>query len=184
MGSHCTTGGWLLGKDIDGTQAEFGMIMRIIYKIVSVGLFVTKESLVRIPHAATSLYRIPSSLDSRSAVTLSDAFPTGMESGALNAHVRPGCSVAVVGAGPVGLAAMLTAKLYSPAHIVVIDLDDERLRFARSLGADATINSGASNAMDLLDAQSNGVGFDAVIEAVGIPQVGVAPSVRFECNSH
>ena len=126
---------------------------------------------MRIPHAATSLYRVPPSLDPYAAVTLSDAFPTGMESGALNAKVNPGSSVAVVGAGPVGLAAMLTAKLYSPAHLVVIDLDDERLKQARALGADATVNPGAPNAMDLLNAQTDGVGFDAVIEAVGIPKV-------------
>ena len=179
MGSHCETGGWLLGKDIDGTQAEFGIATIQGGEGSFLEHLLTKSLLVRIPHAATSLYRMPSNLSPRDAVTLSDAFPTGMESGALNARVRPGCSVAIVGAGPVGLAAMLTAKLYSPAHLVVIDMDDKRLEYARSLGADATINPGAPGAMDLLDAQTDGVGFDSVMEAVGVPQVRKVPFASF-----
>lgn len=148
MSSHCSSGGWLLGNSQDGTQAEY----------------------VRIPHATSSLYKIPASIDPRAAVTLSDAFPTGMESGAMNACVQPGSTVAVIGAGPVGLAAMLTAKLYSPSYLVAIDLDETRLGHAKRLGADETVNPSSPSAMEALEKATDGVGFDAVIEAVGVPK--------------
>ena len=119
MYSHCTTGGWILGNTIDGTQAEY----------------------VRIPHADTSLYPIPAGADEEALVMLSDILPTGFECGVLNGKVQPGCTVAIVGAGPIGLAALLTAQFYSPAEIIMIDLDDNRLEVAKRFGATATINS-------------------------------------------
>src|SRR5471030_464860 len=119
MFSHCTTGGWILGNTIDGTQAEF----------------------VRTPHADTSLYPIPDGADEEALVMLSDILPTGFECGVLNGKVEPGCTVAIVGAGPVGLAALLTAQFYSPAEIIMIDLDDNRLDVAKRFGATGTVNS-------------------------------------------
>ncbi|OJJ48029.1 hypothetical protein ASPZODRAFT_95177 [Penicilliopsis zonata CBS 506.65] len=148
MCSHCTGGGWQLGNLIDGTQAEY----------------------VRVPHAAGSLYPLPESLDPQAAVALSDALPTGMECGTLNARIAPGCSVAIVGAGPVGLAALLTARLSTPARIVVFDLDEARLAHARRLGADETLSPLDAGAVDQLLDKMDVPGFDAVIEAVGIPQ--------------
>ncbi|KAJ5325142.1 uncharacterized protein N7506_008244 [Penicillium brevicompactum] len=145
--AHCTNGGWTLGNQIDGTQAEY----------------------VRVPHATLSLYPLPESIDSRAAVAVSDAFPTGLECGVLSANVQPGATVVIVGAGPVGMAALLTAQLYTPALIVVVDLDDTRLATAGRLGAHATVNSGSEDAERRLMELSEGHGFDSVIEAVGIP---------------
>lgn len=147
MYSHCGSGGWILGHMIDGTQAEY----------------------VRIPHADTSLYHIPDNLDEEALVMLSDILPTGFECGVLNGQVEPGCSVAVVGAGPVGLAAVLTAQFYSPAKIIVIDLDDNRLAVARKFGATNTINSGSEDPVAAVMALTDGLGVDTSIEAVGIP---------------
>ncbi|KAJ5520912.1 hypothetical protein N7463_001365 [Penicillium fimorum] len=147
MNSHCATGGWVLGNLIDGTQAEY----------------------VRIPHAINSLYKLPGNIDPAEMAGFSDAFPTGMECGTLNANVQPGKSLAIVGAGPVGLAAMLTSKLYSPYPIVVLDKDSNRLEQAKKLGADKVINVDAFNAMEELDSVVDGKGFDSVIEAVGTP---------------
>src|ERR1035438_8381815 len=113
MYSHCTTGGWILGNSIDGMQAEFA----------------------RIPHADMSLYPIPASADEEALVMLSDILPTGFECGVLNGKVAPGNTVAIVGAGPIGLAALLTAQFYSPAEIIMIDLDDNRLEVAKCFGA-------------------------------------------------
>ena len=147
MYSHCTTGGWLLGNRIDGTQAEF----------------------VRIPHADTSLYPVPAAADPEAMVMLSDILPTGFECGVLNGKVAPGGSVAIVGAGPIGLAALLTAQLYTPGRIIAIDLDDNRLAVARAFGATDCINSGDGNALAAVLALTGGIGVDTVIEAVGIP---------------
>jgi alcohol dehydrogenase len=147
MYSHCTTGGWILGNKIDGTQAEF----------------------VRIPHADTSLYPIPDGADEEALVMLSDILPTGFECGVLNGKIQPGSSVAIVGAGPIGLAALLTAQLYSPARIILIDLDDNRLDVARRFGATATVNSGDGKAMEAVMKMTEGMGVDTAIEAVGIP---------------
>ena len=147
MYSHCSTGGWLLGNRIDGTQAE----------------------LVRIPHADTSLYRIPDGADEEAMVMLSDILPTGFECGVLNGKVAPGGSVAIVGAGPVGLAALLTAQLYSPAEIIMIDLDDNRLEVAKRLGATAAVNSANGEARETVMRMTDGRGVDTAIEAVGIP---------------
>ncbi len=147
MYSHCTTGGWILGNTIDGTQAEF----------------------VRTPHADTSLYAIPAGLDEESLVMMSDILPTGFECGVLNGKVQPGSTVAIVGAGPIGLAALLTAQFYSPAQIIMIDLDDNRLEAAKRFGATACINSSDGKAADVVMRMTGACGADTVIEAVGIP---------------
>ncbi|MCO8030287.1 zinc-dependent alcohol dehydrogenase family protein [Brevundimonas diminuta] len=147
MYSHCSTGGWILGNAIDGTQAEY----------------------VRIPHAETSLYPLPDGADEEAMAMLSDILPTGFECGVLNGKVAPGASVAIVGAGPIGLAALLTAQLYSPAEIIMIDLDDNRLDVARRFGATQTINTSAVDAADQVLKLTGGRGVDTAIEAVGIP---------------
>jgi alcohol dehydrogenase len=147
MYSHCTTGGWILGNEIDGTQAEY----------------------VRIPHADTSLYRIPDGAEEDALVMLSDILPTGFECGVLNGKVQPGDTIAIVGSGPIGLAALLTAQFYSPASIIMIDLDDNRLDIAKRFGATATVNSKDGKAAEKVKQLTNGRGVDAAIEAVGIP---------------
>jgi len=114
MYSHCVTGGWILGNRIDGTQAEF----------------------VRIPYADTSLYPIPEGADEEALVMLSDILPTGFECGVLNGKVQPGSTVAIVGAGPIGLAALLTAQFFSPAEVIMLDLDDNRLDVQTGLELD------------------------------------------------
>ena len=147
MYSHCTTGGWILGNTIDGTQAEY----------------------VRTPHADTSLYPIPRGADEEALVMLSDILPTGFECGVLNGKVAPGSTVAIVGSGPIGLAALLTAQFYSPAEIIMIDLDDNRLGLARQFGATQTINSSDGKAAEKVKALTGGRGVDTAIEAVGVP---------------
>ena len=147
MYSHCRHGGWILGYTIDGTQAEY----------------------VRIPQADGSLYHFPPGGDEESLIMLSDILPTGFECGVLNGQVKPGDSVAIVGAGPVGLAVLLTAQFYSPAAIFMIDLDDKRLAVAKKFGATTLINSGAGNAADQVMRLTEGAGVDVAIEAVGIP---------------
>ena len=147
MYSHCTTGGWILGNEIDGTQAEY----------------------VRIPHADTSLYPIPAGADEEALVMLSDILPTGFECGVLNGKVAPGSTVAIVGSGPIGLAALLTAQFYSPGEVIMIDLDDNRLEVARRFGATQTINSADGKATEKVKALTGGKGVDTAIEAVGVP---------------
>jgi alcohol dehydrogenase len=147
MYSHCTTGGWILGNKIDGTQAEF----------------------VRIPHADTSLYPIPQGLDEEALVMLSDILPTGFECGVLNGKIQPGSTVGIVGSGPIGLAALLTAQFYAPAQIIMIDLDDSRLAIAKRFGATAIVNSTDSHAAEAILKLTDGRGVDTAIEAVGIP---------------
>ena len=147
MYSHCTTGGWILGNTIDGTQAEY----------------------VRIPHADTSLYRIPAGADEEALVMLSDILPTGFECGVLNGKIAPGADVAIVGAGPIGLAALLTAQFYTPSQLIVIDLDENRLEVARRFGATSTINSGDGKGAGKVMALTDGRGVDCAIEAVGVP---------------
>lgn len=147
MYSHCTTGGWQLGHLIDGTQAEY----------------------VRVPHADTSLYPIPADADEEALVMLSDILPTGFECGVLNGKVQPGSTVAIVGAGPVGLAALLTARFYSPSRIIVVDLDDNRLEVAKRFGATDLVNSADGKAADAVKTLTEGRGVDTAIEAVGIP---------------
>jgi len=147
MYSHCTTGGWILGNSIDGTQAEF----------------------VRIPYADNSLYPIAAGADEEALVMLSDILPTGFECGVLNGKVQPGSIVAIVGSGPVGLAALLTAQFYSPAEIIMIDLDANRLEMAKRFGATSAINSTDGNAAETVIKMTGGRGVDTAIEAVGIP---------------
>ena len=147
MYSHCTTGGWILGNSIDGTQAQF----------------------VRIPYAETSLYPIPEGADEEALVMLSDILPTGFECGVLNGKVQPGQSLAIVGSGPIGLAALLTAQFYSPAQIIMIDLDDNRLKVAKRFGATVTVNCTDGKAVAAVMKLTGNRGVDTVIEAVGIP---------------
>jgi alcohol dehydrogenase len=147
MYSHCTTGGWILGNAIDGTQAEY----------------------VRIPHADTSLYHIPEGADEEALVMLSDILPTGFECGVLNGKVAPGNTVAIVGAGPIGLAALLTAQFYAPAEIIMVDLDDNRLEVAKRFGATATVNGGKEDPAEAVLRLTGGRGVDTAIEAVGVP---------------
>jgi len=147
MYSHCTTGGWILGNAVDGTQAEF----------------------VRIPHADTSLHPVPQGADEEALVMLSDILPTGFECGVLNGQVSPGSTVAIVGAGPVGLAALLTAQFYSPSQIIMVDMDDHRLEVARTFGATHTLNSGQTNIVESILEMTEGKGVDTAIEAVGVP---------------
>ena len=117
--AHCEDGGWILGHLIEGTQAEY----------------------VRIPHADNSLYHAPKGISDDGLVMLSDILPTGFEIGVLSGKVEPGCSVAIVGAGPVGMSALLTAQFYSPGKIIMVDLDDNRLETSKSFGATDTVNS-------------------------------------------
>lgn len=147
MYSHCRSGGWILGNTIDGTQAEY----------------------VRIPYADTSLYLLPEGADEEALVMLSDILPTGFECGVLNGQIKPGDTVAIVGAGPIGLAALLTAQFYSPASILMIDLDDNRLRVAQDFGATTVINSSDGKAVERVMELTQGAGVDTAIEAVGVP---------------
>jgi alcohol dehydrogenase len=147
MPSHCVNGGWILGYEIDGTQAEF----------------------VRIPYANTSLYPILDREDEEPLVMCSDILPTGFECGVLNGQVAPGSVVAIVGSGPIGLAALLTAQFYSPAEIIMIDLDDKRLETALSFGATSIINSTDGKAQEKVMKMTGNRGVDTVIEAVGVP---------------
>jgi alcohol dehydrogenase len=147
MYSHCEKGGWILGHLIDGTQAEY----------------------VRIPFADTSLYHCPEGTDEEALVMLSDILPTGFECGVLNGKVAPGSTVAIVGSGPIGLASLLTAQFYTPASIIMIDPDDNRLEVAKKFGATHTINNSRDNVVDLVKGLTGGKGVDTAIEAVGIP---------------
>ncbi len=148
MYSHCENGGgWILGVKIDGTQAEF----------------------VRIPFADNSLYLIPSGADEEALVMLSDILPTGFECGILNGQVKPGDTVAIIGAGPIGLATLLTAQFYSPAEVIMIDNDDNRLKVAKMFGATQVVNNGLGNATEKIMALTANRGVDVAIEAVGIP---------------
>lgn len=143
--SHCRDGGWILGHLIDGTQAEY----------------------VRIPHADNSLYPLPKEIDRAAAVMLSDILPTGHEIGALNGEVTLGDTVAIVGAGPIGLAALMTSQFYSPARTIMIDPDENRLAMAKQLGATDII---AQDPIEAIEKLTGGEGVDVAMEAVGIPE--------------
>ena len=147
MYSHCADGGWILGHTIDGTQAEY----------------------VRIPHADNSLYPVPAGADEEALVMLSDILPTGFEIGVLAGKVKPGDSVVIVGAGPVGMAALLTAQFYSPALLIMVDGDTNRLEVAQRFGATHVIDINTQNAVERIFELTQGVGVDVAIEAVGIP---------------
>jgi alcohol dehydrogenase len=145
---QCTGGGgWIFGHTIDGLQAE----------------------LARVPFADTSLYKVPAGLSDEDVLFLADILPTAYEVGVLNGGVQPGDVVAVVGAGPIGLATIMTAKLFTPAHIVAIDLDDGRLEKALEFGADSTINNGSVDAIARIMELTEGLGVDVAVEAVGVP---------------
>jgi alcohol dehydrogenase len=145
----CTGGGgWIFGHLIDGLQAEYA----------------------RVPFADTSVYKVPPELDDEQVIFLADILPTAYEVGVLNGRVEPGDTVAIVGAGPIGLAAVLTARLLTPAHIVAIDVDDSRLERARELGADVAINNVGGSALAAVQQLTGGLGADVAIEAVGIPE--------------
>ncbi len=143
MYSHCEHGGWILGNTIDGTQAEY----------------------VRIPHADSSLHRVPDGGDTEAFVMLSDILPTGFECGVLNGRVQPGDTIAIVGAGPIGLATLLTAQFYSPAEIIMVDPDANRLAVAKSFGATKLVQN---NPVEEIMKLTHDRGVDAAIEAVGI----------------
>jgi len=140
-------GGWILGRTYDGTQAEY----------------------VRVPFADTSTYRLPSGVANEEALMLADVLPTGFEVGVLRATVRPGDVVIVVGTGPVGLAAILGSRLFSPSHIVAVDHADTRLEAARLFGADLVVNNASGDALATVHSVTDGLGADVVIEAVGQP---------------
>ena len=141
-------GGWILGHTIDGTQAEQ----------------------VRVPFADTSTYPVPAGVTDEDVLMLADILPTAYEVGVLNGGVRPGDVVAVVGAGPVGLSAIVGSKLFSPSHVVSIDLDDGRLQAAKRFGADITVNNGTEDAVAALHSITHDLGADVAIEAVGVPE--------------
>lgn len=145
--AHCTDGGWILGHTIDGTQAEH----------------------VRIPYADNSLYPVPESADPEALVMLSDILPTGFEIGVLAGQVKPGDTVAVVGAGPIGMAVLLTAQFYSPSRVIMIDMDPERLEVSRQFGATDVIDARDGKAVEKVMAMTGGKGVDVSVEAVGIP---------------
>lgn len=147
MYSHCERGGWVLGHTIDGTQAEY----------------------VRIPFADTSLHPMAHGASEAAMAMLSDIFPTGYECGVLNGRIKPGDTVGIVGAGPIGLAALLTAQFYSPAKIIMIDPDENRLKVARSMGATEGVVASGGDAADVVMGLTGGRGVDAAIEAVGVP---------------
>ncbi|WP_408645556.1 zinc-dependent alcohol dehydrogenase family protein [Wohlfahrtiimonas populi] len=149
LNAHCMNGGgWIMGYMIDGTQAEY----------------------VRTPFADTSLYHLPNNLAEDIAVLLSDALPTSHEIGVQYGDVQPGDTVAIVGAGPIGMAALLTAQLYSPSELIVVDMDDNRLQMALEMGATKIINSAKEEPIASILKMTNGRGVDCAIEAVGIPQ--------------
>ena len=141
-------GGWILGHLIDGTQAEY----------------------VRVPFAENSTHAVPEGVTDEEMIALADILPTAYEVGVLNGTVRPADVVAIIGAGPIGLAAIMTARLFSPSHIVAIDLADSRLEAARKFGADVVVNSGHDDPWPIIAALSGGLGADVTMEAVGISQ--------------
>jgi alcohol dehydrogenase len=146
-GQCLSGGGWALGHTIDGVQAEFA----------------------RVPFADLSLHQLPQGVTDEAAVLLADILPTSYEVGVLNGQVRPGDSVVIVGAGPIGLAAVMTAKLYSPGCIVVIDPAEPRRDAAKRLGADVVLDGQPEAAVEVVQSLTDGLGADVVMEAVGIP---------------
>jgi alcohol dehydrogenase len=145
----CTGGGgWIFGHLIDGLQAEYA----------------------RVPFAETSVYKVPTGLSDEQVLFLADILPTAYEVGVLNGRVEPGDTVVIVGAGPIGLATIMTAKLHTPGHIVAVDLDDSRLAKALDFGADVVVNSGADDPVGRVLELTEGMGADVAIEAVGIPE--------------
>jgi alcohol dehydrogenase len=150
MPSHCQTVGgigWIFGHLIDGTQAEA----------------------VRVPYADTSLYKVPDAVTDEQAIFLADSLPTGYEVGVLAGRVRPGYTVAVVGAGAVGLSAILTTGLWGASRVIAVDTNKFRLDKAREFGATDTVEAGDTAVADV-KAMTDGLGVDVAIEAVGYPE--------------
>ncbi|PBK87855.1 GroES-like protein [Armillaria gallica] len=148
MPSHCVHGGWKLGNTIDGTQAEY----------------------VRIPHADGSLHLMVEGATAEEQIMISDALPTGFECGVLSGRVSPGCTIAIVGCGPVGISAMVTSQLYSPARVIMIGRNANRVELAKTMGATHGIVSGQGvDVVAAVKELTNGEGADTVIEAVGVP---------------
>ncbi len=146
-GQCLSGGGWILGHLIDGTQAEY----------------------VRVPFADTSTYLAPPGVSDEALLMVADILPTGYEVGVLNGQVRPGDVVAVVGAGPIGLSAIMGSRLYSPSHIVAVDMADARLEAAKQFGADIIVNNARQDPLDAIKSVTGGLGADVAIEAVGVP---------------
>jgi len=140
-------GGWILGHLVDGTQAEY----------------------VRVPFADTSTHAVPAGVSDEQVLMVADILPTGYEVGTLNGHVVPGDVVAVVGAGPIGLAAIMGSRLFSPSHVVAIDLAATRLEAAKQFGADVVVNSTHEDPLEVVRSLTDGLGADVSIEAVGTP---------------
>ncbi|MGW0801522.1 zinc-dependent alcohol dehydrogenase family protein [Nonomuraea sp. NPDC002799] len=148
MFSQCLGGGgWILGHHVNGTQAEQ----------------------VRVPFADTSTHLLPGGVDDEAALMLSDILPTAYEVGVLNGQVRPGDTVVIVGAGPIGLAAVTAARLFTPSHIIAVDPAPARLEAAKQLGADLLVGAGDDAAAAVAEL-TGGLGADVAIEAVGIPE--------------
>lgn len=141
-------GGWILGHLIDGTQAE----------------------LVRVPYADNSTHRIPDGVSDEQMLMLADILPTSYEVGVLNGRLRPADVVVIIGAGPIGLAAILAARLFSPSRIVAVDLADSRLEAAKAFGANAVVNSGRDDVAAVVRDLTGGLGADVTMEAVGYPE--------------
>lgn len=148
MYSHCESGGWLLGHKIDGTQAEF----------------------VRIPFADNSLHHVPANVDDDAICMFSDVLPTGFETGVLKGRIKLGDKVAIIGAGPIGLAALLTAQFYSPSKIIIVDRDPFRLEVAKKLGANIAVNIHETDGIKSIMECTNQKGVNLAIEAVGTPE--------------
>jgi len=146
-GQCLSGGGWILGHKIDGTQAEY----------------------VRVPFADTSTYAIPAGVPDEEVLMLADILPTSYEVGVLNGQVKPGDVVAVIGAGPIGLSAITGARLFSPRHVVAIDLASSRLTAAKEFGADMLVNSTVEDPLGVIQRVTGGLGADVTIEAVGVP---------------
>ena len=153
LNSHCLAEegapgiGWIFGHLIDGTQAEY----------------------VRVPFAENSVYKVPEGVTDAEGILLSDILPTGFEIGVRKGRTKPGDVVAVIGAGPVGLAAVMTSRLYGPSKVIAVDLDDNRLARAEEFGATDTVNSGEEDWQEQVKALTDGLGVDVAMEAVGIP---------------
>jgi len=146
-GQCLSGGGWILGHKINGTQADY----------------------VRAPFADNSLYPLPDGVPDEEILMLADILPTSYEVGVLNGHIRPGDVVAIVGAGPIGLSAITGARLFSPSHIVAVDLADARLQAAKEFGADVTVNNSREDPLTVIGKLTEGLGADVTIEAVGVP---------------
>ena len=154
--------GWIFGYMIDGTQAEY----------------------VRVPFAENSVYKVPEGVTDAEGILLSDILPTGFEIGVQYGHVAPGDVVAVIGSGPVGLSAVMTARLYGPSKVIAIDLDNSRLARAADFGATDTVNSGDADWKEQVLALTDGLGVDVAIEAVGVPETFTMATVIVRPGGH